>query len=192
MIFLSNDVWEIRNTTNKGRGLFAKQTILKGTIIGDYLGKVIHPMKAIIDDEHFYLMYYHDRAAIMPNLAKPGVHLLNHACVPNCALYIYKGHTLAFALKPITAGEELTIHYLLAPQSEFCNPCKHICHCGQTKCTKTMHLSKERYDLWRTIYEKQSKETKRARIRYEKELPKLENYPSIPPKYSNQVAKLFI
>jgi len=192
MILLTDDIWEVKTTKEKGRGLFAKKPISQGTIIGDYIGTVLHPMKALIDDENFYLMYYHDKAAIMPDIEKPGVHLLNHACIPNCKLYIYKGHTLAFALKQIAPGEELTIHYLLAPKTEFCNPCKHMCRCGQANCTGSMHLSKEKYDIWRTIYEKQSKETKRERIRYGKTLPLLSFYPKkISKEYIKQVTNLF-
>lgn len=188
MIFLPNNAWEVRTAPNKGRGLFAKQTIQQGTIIGDYIGKVIHPRDAIVDEEHFYLMYYHDRAAISPDLTKPGVHLLNNACIPNCSLYIYKGHTLAFALKDISSGEELTIRYLLAPQNDFCNPCKHTCRCGNSRCVGTMHLDQETYTQWRELTEAQTKETRRARIRYGKELPLLDVYPKeIPKEYIQKV-----
>ena len=102
MILLASDYWEVRATPTKGQGLFAKKAIAKGTIIGDYLGIILHPRDAIVDENNFYLMYYHDRAAIAPDLTKPGVHLLNHSCRPNSAFYIYKGHTLAFALRQIS------------------------------------------------------------------------------------------
>ena len=177
MILLPSDYWEIRNTKKKGRGLFAKKEIPKGTIIGDYLGKVIHPRDAVVDEENFYLMYYHDSAAIVPEIDKPGVHLLNHSCVPNAWLFIYKGHTLAFALRQILKGEELTIPYLLSPKDEFCKPCLHVCKCGHLRCNKTMHLSKDKYDSWRKFNDKWTKITKRERIRYGKDLPLLPIYP---------------
>src|ERR1035437_4362700 len=139
MILLLDKYWEIKNTKNKGRGIFAKIDIPQGLIIGDYIGKVIHPKDAVVDEENFYLMYYHDTAAISPDLKQPGIHLLNHSCVPNAWLYIYKGHTLAFALKKISKGEELTIPYLLSPIDEFCAPCLHVCKCGDLQCTGTMH-----------------------------------------------------
>src|ERR1035437_4421969 len=120
MILLANDYWEIRKTIKKGRGIFTKKDIPKGAIIGDYIGKVIHPRDAVVDEENFYLMYYHDYAVIAPDLEKPGIHLLNHSCVPNVWLSIYQGHTLAFALDKIPKGEELTIPYLLSPKDEFC------------------------------------------------------------------------
>jgi hypothetical protein len=188
MILLPNDYWEIKETKNKGRGIFAKKEISKGTIIGDYLGRIVHPKDAIVDEENFYLMYYHDKAAIAPDLKQPGVHLLNHSCVPNAWLYTYSGHTLAFALKDIARKTEITIPYLLSPKDEFCNPCPHVCECNDAHCTKNMHLTKDEYDKWRKLNEKWAKKTKRERIRYGKELPHLSNYPkTIPNEYIEEV-----
>jgi hypothetical protein len=192
MILLSSEYWEIRNTKRKGRGLFAKKDISKGSVIGDYIGKIIHPLDAVVDEENFYLMYYHNRAVISPDLRKPGVHLLNHSCVPNAWLYTYKGHTLAFALKKIFKGEELTIPYLLSPKDKFCEPCLHICKCGNLQCSGTMHLSKERYDKWKEFNEKWARKTKRERIRYGKILPRLLSYPkTISNDYINGINQLF-
>ena len=192
MILLSDEYWEIKNTKSKGRGVFAKKDISKGTVIGDYIGEVMRPEEAMIDEENFYLMYYHDHAVISPDLEKPGVHILNHSCVPNCWLYIYKGHTLAFALEKISKVEEITIPYLLSPKDSFCNPCLHICKCGNVECSGTMHLSKERYDKWREFNEKWAKKTKRERISFGKELPQLSSYPKrIPEDYIKEVKKIF-
>lgn len=192
MILLPDGYWEIKNTSHKGRGLFAKKDILKGTIIGDYIGTVIHPQDTVEDAENFYVMYYHDHASILPDLQKPGVYLLNHSCFPNSWLYIYKGHTLVFARQHIFKGEELTISYLLPPKDTFCSPCLHICTCGNAQCAKTMHLSKEQYETWRRLTEKQAKQTKRARIRYGKELPALSSYPKkIPGDYIKEVNTVF-
>lgn len=190
MILVSDDYWEIRNTKRKGRGLFSKKDIPKGSVIGDYIGKIIHPKDAVVDEENFYLMYYHDTAAISPDLEKPGVHLLNHSCIPNTFLYIYKGHTLVFALRKISKGEELTTPYLLAPKDKSCEPCPHICRCENLECSGTMHLSKEKYDKWGKFSEKWAKKTKRERIRHGKELPPLSLYPKkIPEEYIKGVNK---
>lgn len=191
MILLSDAYWEIKDTKDKGRGLFAKMNISKGSVIGDYIGKILHPRNAVVDEENFYLMYYHDRAVISPDLEKPGVHLLNHSCSPNSWLYIYKGHTLAFALRHLPSGEELTIPYLLSPKDKFCEPCLHICKCGNAKCSGTMHLSKKTYTKWRKLTDAQAKETKKERVRYGKELPLLSSYPKkIPGDYIRKVNKL--
>lgn len=187
MQLLPDTYWEIRETKHKGRGLFVKKDIPAGSIIGDYVGTVLRPQDALVDEENFYLMYYHDYAVIAPDLTKPGVHLLNHACVPNAWLYTYKGHTLAFALRQISKGEEITISYLLSPKDTFCKDCVHLCTCGNKQCSKTMHLSKEKYKIWKELNEQWTKKTKKQRIIYGKELPLLSSYPKIPKEYIRQI-----
>jgi|SRR3989344_702539 len=192
MILLPDTYWEIRNTSKKGLGVFAKKPILKGSVIGDYRGKVLRPQDAIVDENNFYLMYYHDQAVITPDLEKPGVHLLNHSCVPNTFLYIYKGHSLAFTRRNIAGGEEITISYLLSPKDSSCKPCQHICTCGDVSCTKTMHLSKEKYNRWRTFIDVQAKKTKKERIQYGKDLSLLSSYPKkVPTEYIEEINTLF-
>jgi len=193
MILIKENSWEVKNTKQKGRGIFSKKEIEKGTVIGDYLGIVIHPKDAVIDEENFYLMYYHDFALISPDLKKPGVHLLNHSCNPNSFLYTYKGHTLAFALRKIEKNEEMTIPYLLSPKDEFCSPCMHVCKCADAKCSGTMHLSKETYTKWRLLNDQWAKKTRRQKVTYGKELPPLQSYPKlIPEDYIDQVTQLFM
>ncbi len=193
MFLIPKDFWEVRKVKGKGQGVFALEDVPKGLVIGDYLGKVLRPEEALIDEKNFYLMYYHDHAVISPDLKKVGPHLINHSCVPNSFLYIYKGHTLVFALRKILKGEELTIPYLLPPIEEYCDSCLHFCRCGSLNCKKTMHMSKEKYNYWRKITDRQSKETKKERIRYGKELKALFDYPKkIPKDYISEIEKLFI
>lgn len=183
MILLSEDFWEIKKTKKKGRGIFAKKDVLPGIVIGDYIGKVIKTAENEIDEQNgLYLMYYHDYASIYPtNPQAPGIHLINHSCTPNSWIYIYKGHTLFFTLRHIFKGEELTASYLLSSLDSTCNPCIHECFCGSKYCLKTMHLPLERFKKWSKFNEMQSKQTKRARIRYGYNLPKLDSYPKTIP-----------
>lgn len=184
MFLIPRDYWTVRTTKKKGRGIFAKKDIKAGTIIGDYLGKVVKGSSDEIDeDAGLYLMYYHDRACIYPEHKSVGIHLLNNSCTPNCWMYTYRGHTLFFTLRDVFKGEELTISYLLDP-IDTCKPCIHQCSCGSDFCEGTMHLPKERYDKWADFHEKEDAATKRVRIRYGKELPKLDNYPKeVPDKH---------
>lgn len=180
MFFLKDSEWETKKTEKKGRGVFTKVDIEPGTIIGDYLGQVVHPAdEATIQDEAcFYLMYYHDRASIFPDLKKPGIYLINHSCIPNVWMYTYRGHTLFFATRKIFKGEELLVNYLLSPLDESCKPCEHMCHCGTILCHSTMHLTEKKYDLWSEFHDKEMGETKRERIRYKTMLPPLDKYPN--------------
>lgn len=190
MFLLSHSYWEIQITEKKGRGVFAKKKISKGTVIGDFIGLVVKPWEVDIDENNFYLMYYHDKAVVSPDEKTPGVHYLNHSCTPNAWLYIFKGHTLVFALSDISKGEELTISYLLSPKI-YCKNCVHICHCKSETCSGTMHTPEVRFETWREITQQQSREMKRERIRYGKKLRTLMNYPKkIPKKYIATVSLL--
>ena len=81
MFLIPSNFWEIRETKNKGRGVFAKKPIPTGTIIGDYVGKLIQLNDVDFDKEkkNLYLMYYNDEIGIYPDLKKPGVYLINHS-----------------------------------------------------------------------------------------------------------------
>lgn len=178
MILLPETSWEVRDTQIKGRGLFTLAPIKQGTVIGDYTGTVMHTIDALKeDDTNFYLMYYSDRASIYPeDINAPGLHTVNHSCVPNCWMYLYRGHTLFFAVRDIEAGEEITVHYLLAPDPN-CIPCSHVCKCGAEKCTGTMHLSVEKYQEWEGVEKWMRNQTKPVPIRYGHVLKPLTSYP---------------
>lgn len=191
MFLLSPDFWEIRKTEKKGKGVFAKKDIIPGTIIGDYLGKLIHKDEEDTYEKKFgfYAMYYHERASIFPDPKQPGIHLINHSCAPNCFMYTYQGHTLYFALRYIFAGEELTVSYLVSPLDEDCRPCTHACHCGSEFCTNTMHMTTAYYDLW-TAYDGTHMEgVKLPRVTYGESLTTLPSYPKQIP--DNDVYPLF-
>lgn len=183
MFLLTNDYWQIKKTKAKGLGVFAKKEIMAGTIIGDYLGKVIKTAEYDLDKdkEGLFLMYLTDQTSIYPNLKKPGIHLINHSCTPNCWIYTHKGHTLFFALRDINSGEELTISYLLSPKDETCKNCPHTCKCSSKSCTGTMHLSKEKYEKWQKFQIGQKRKTKTTKAIIGKNLPKLRSYPKTIP-----------
>lgn len=182
MFLIPDNAWEVKNSYQKGKGVFAKKDISGGTIIGDYLGKII-PIEE--DDEnnkdHFYAMYYSDAVLIAPDPKNNGIHLLNHSCAPNCWMYTYKGHTLYFALRHIFPGEELTVSYLLSPLDEGCKPCTHLCQCGSPVCFQTMHLSQKKYDEWDLFHEKEEKKTKPEEVVCGQDLQRLHSYPTTIP-----------
>lgn len=179
MFLLTNDFWKIKKTKSKGLGVFAKKKIKAGTIIGDYLGKVINIAEYDLDRDKngLFLMYYSDQAGIYPDTKKPGLHLVNHACRPNCWMYIYHGHILFFARQEIEPDEELTIAYLLSPKDDMCNPCTHVCMCGSDNCTGTMHLSPDKYKKWQAFQNLEKKKTRTVKVKFGKNLPKLNHYP---------------
>lgn len=191
MFLIPASSWEIKEVPGHGRGAFAKKDIPAGTIIGDYLGRVIHPEEEddVEKGDHFYLMYYHDYASIYPEVKKPGIHILNHSCTPNVWMYTYKGHTLYFAIRHIFPGEQLTVSYLLSPEDKECKPCTHLCSCGAIFCFQTMHLSERRYNEWAEVHDAQEKKTKRERVKFGELLQPLKEYPKSLP--DNPIYTLF-
>lgn len=192
MFLLKEDYWNVRKTRDKGRGVFAGKPIPAGTIIGDYIGKLVKLKNVDFDKEKekLYLMYYDDEKGIYPDLKKPGVHLLNHSCSPNCWIYKFKEHTLVFASKDITVGEELTISYLLPPKTD-CKNCTHRCFCKSETCTKSMHLNEKKYKKWRNFQDKEEKKVRLERIKNEKTLKLLSKYPKfVPDSYIEKINKL--
>lgn len=184
MFLLKRNYWQIKKTKVKGYGVFAKIEIAAGTIIGDYLGKVLKTAEYDLDSDKngLYLMFFTDQASIYPDLNTPGIHLLNHSCKPNCWIYTYKDHTLFFTLRKINSKEELTISYLLAPKRKSCIlSCLHICRCGSKNCTGTMHLSEEKYQLWQDFQDKENKSNEKVKVVFNKNLPKLPSYPKLIP-----------
>lgn len=179
MFLLKKGDWEIKKTKEKGWGVFSKTEIAAGTVIADYLGRVIKTAEYDLkqDKKGLYLMHYTDYASIYPDLSRPGPHLINHSCTPNCWIYVYRGHTLFFALKNINPGEEFTIAYLLGPDDGSCNPCAHVCKCDSIKCTGSMHLSKDKYERWQQFQNTEKKKTKVAKFIFNKNLPVLSSYP---------------
>ncbi|CAN5292784.1 SET domain-containing protein-lysine N-methyltransferase [soil metagenome] len=181
MIFLSKDSYQVRNTEEKGRGLFATKKIKAGIIVGDYLGKIIKTKDYDFskDKDGVYLMYYSDYASICPSdLNSTDLHLINHSCNPNCFMQTYKGHTLFITLRKISANEELTVSYKFAPRSKLDDPCPHMCKCGFEKCTGTMHLTEKEYIKWRKFSEKEYRKYKLPKIKYGEELAPLKKYPN--------------
>lgn len=193
MFLIPKSFWEIRETKKKGRGVFANKPIKAGAVIGDYVGKLVRLEDVDYDKEKkkLFLMYYNDNTGIYPDLNKPGVHLLNHSCSPNCFIYKYKDRTLIFALCDIQKEEELTIHYLLPPKMSF-NKCPHVCFCRSKNCTGLMHLSEEKYKIWQDFQKKQKTVVSKKSIK-EGVLKPLSNYPkSVPNSYITKVNKLGI
>lgn len=178
MFLLDESYWHVQSTPTMGRGVFAKRAIQAGQVIGDYIGTVLRTQEYDLasDARGLYLMYLTDDLSLYPNLHTPGIHLLNHSCAPNCWMYMYQGHTLFFAISPIRAGEQLTIHYLLNPKEDGCPDCIHDCLCQSSNCTGTMHLSPTAYSLWQTFQNKHPSTLVREPV-VGRVFPTLEEYP---------------
>lgn len=178
MFLIPRNQFQIRKVKNKGRGVFVLSSIEAGTVIGDYLGRVIKAGQEKESDKGLYYLWLNDKATISPDPKKIGVHLMNNSCSPNCAMYPHKGHTLIFATRKVFPGEELTFSYLLDPPPDE-GPCTDNCFCGSPICSGTMHVSQEISDKWsKFVEQKQGKYFKqKIPVKFGEELPRLARYP---------------
>ncbi len=163
MFLLEKDFFEIRKTKKKGRGVFARKHIPAGTLIGDYIGRVVSDDEAEILEEKYgqgcySFEYIGEDVSLFPvDLKKPGVHLINHSCAANCNISDFGGHNIFFALRHIFPGEELTFDYEFDPESE---GSVSYCFCDSPFCRGTMYARVDKQNLKKknkTVKKKEAK-----------------------------------
>lgn len=186
MLILSEDYWYVKDTPQKGRGVFVKKEIPGGTVIGDYLGTLL-PTKEENKTGPTYAMTYNELAIIVPpNPAAIGVHSVNHSCMPNCDTFPYKGHVLLFALRKIFLGEELSYVYLIDPPPEGNKPVlMHPCRCGSLICHGTMNTTDQILKKTEEFIKKVESEeySHTLPVPFGQMLPPLKEYPHEIPDY---------
>lgn len=183
MFLISDSYYKIKSTKKKGQGAFAAKEIPAGTIIGDYLGRLVKD-EEIIElekkcDNACYSMDYNDNGlSIFPvDIKGKGIHLINHSCAPNLEAYFYYGHTLYFALRRILPGEELTIDYSFDTDGQNVKEFLHPCFCGSPLCRGTMYASEEKLRRFGSFCRQESKGQKFVTLKAGEILPPLEKYP---------------
>ncbi len=121
---------EIRQTNEKGAGMFATDFIPKGTTISYIDGPILFAKKESEIEPYarnhavpFHKFFYRN------GFNGTGTRL-NHSCDPNC--YI-KDLFFVTTMKDIEKDEELTYSYSLFCNSDWENP-EGACHCGANNC----------------------------------------------------------
>lgn len=179
MFLLSSDYWEVKMTSQKGRGIFAKKDIPAGTVIGDYIGKLV--LDRDYDEtqqDGLYSMYFNDDMSIVADKNAVGIHLINHSCSSNCAMFPYKGHEIFIALRHIFANEELTINYFLDPPEEN-HLCTDVCYCNSPICKGTWHTNTKISETFNTFIQKHNgKYMHDLPVKLGETIPMLSHYPS--------------
>lgn len=169
---------KVKSAKHKGRGVFTTRDIEAGTVVADYLGKLVRSGDVKEGKDGHYDMAYNETVSIIPDPKKIGAHLINHSCEPNCDTYPLKNHALIFALRKIFSGEELTYIYNLDPLDEKkCKPCRHSCRCGSVFCRGTLHLSVEENKRINAFNKKHDDKTDLP-VKYGCQLPPLSHYPA--------------
>src|SRR5205807_712912 len=116
-------------------GVFTTTPIRKGRRIVEYSGPRITPEEAdrlYENTSRTYLYGLEDGKTVIDGEGWGAY--LNHSCDPNCEVDEIKGRVWIFALRDISAGEELLWDYNLYDDED---PAP--CHCGATNCRGTMY-----------------------------------------------------
>lgn len=173
--------YTIKTLKKKGRGVFAARDIEPGTVIGDYLGTIMHPNKENEVRDGLYSMGAGEKYDVLGNPKIKGVHFINHSCANNCDVYPYQGHLLFFALRKIFKGEELSINYWLSPGDDEDITCdQHACYCGSKICKATMHDPGVNFEAWDKLVKKEFGPLyKKVPGKYGTQLKPLAQYPKI-------------
>jgi SET domain-containing protein len=126
---ISNKV-EIGDSVIDGRGMFAKERILKNEVVFIKGGRILKREQLFststinsylpIDDGYFL-------AAENPEEEAAIKLYNNHSCEPNCGL---RGEITFVAIRDIEAGEELTVDYAFIDNEDY----EFECACGSEKC----------------------------------------------------------
>ena len=127
---------EKRASAIEGRGLFAKQAIRKGEVVGvkggyiltraqrDQIGRELGPSEVQITEDLFM-------GPATKSQREGGMMHLNHSCEPNLGL---QGQVVFLSLRDIRADEELTFDYAMTDDE----PYEMKCRRGTPSCRGTI------------------------------------------------------
>jgi SET domain-containing protein len=128
----------IRRSQIHRSGLFADETIPARHLVVEYAGRRL-TWRQVLERERkrrakgaqtaTYLFNVNRFTFIDGSEAGSGAEFANHSCDPNLSTIALKNRPFYFSRKRINAGEELTLDYHFAPDSDLI-PCR----CGSPKC----------------------------------------------------------
>ncbi len=127
----------VKRSSSGGLGLFAVDSIKKGTFIIEYKGPILTNKEA---EEKCgrYLFQINSRKTIDGSSRDNIARYANHSCKGNCEIEIKKGRVFITALKNIKAGDELNYDYGEEYFDYFIKPHGCLCdHCAKKKEKKT-------------------------------------------------------
>ena len=123
---------EVRPSAIDGQGAFAAEAIPARRKIGEIRGQAVSVEEARIRatrSERIMIVELSPRRAIDFTHSADPMRYTNHSCQPNARLDIRQGRVEFYALRPIAAGEEITVDY---------GPTHHegrlACRCGAPNC----------------------------------------------------------
>lgn len=122
----------------EGKGVFATEPLQRGdTVLVLDTSRVVneeHPLRSAEGEEEDHLAYLAGGKVVL--LPEPERHL-NHSCDPNAYLRTVDDEVRLLARRPIQAGEEVTIDYLINTHGGS----SWRCRCGADRCRGQLETS---------------------------------------------------
>ncbi|MCZ2496877.1 SET domain-containing protein-lysine N-methyltransferase [Xylophilus sp. Kf1] len=138
---------QTRRSGVHGKGVFAVQDLAEGETLIEYVGEVVswqeaqdrHPHDPE-DPNHTFYFHVDDDRVIDANHGGNSSRWINHSCDPNCIADEVDGRIFIKALRPISAGEELSYDYGLIIEERYTPKLKaeYPCWCGAAHCRGTL------------------------------------------------------
>jgi SET domain-containing protein len=133
---------EVRESGVHGHGVYAMQSIAKGTRIIEYTGQRVSWEGAPNDedDPHTFNFGLDNGEVINPEIGGNDARWINHGCDPNCEAIEEDDRIFICAIRDIQAGEELFYDYALEIDEPITEESKKkfACHCRSPDCRGTM------------------------------------------------------
>lgn len=126
----------IRKSPINGKGCFALAHFPRARKIADYTGERISTAEANrrANRRLLRICAIDTRWSLDGSKGGNGTHYINHSCEPNSFMKILYGHIQFYALRDISAGEEITIDYQMTLHSD-----SKRCYCGAKSCRRTIN-----------------------------------------------------
>ncbi|EIF34924.1 SET domain-containing protein [Burkholderia sp. Ch1-1] len=136
----------VRRSSVHGKGVFAIRRLAAGERVLEYKGEITawrdavrrHRREGV--EGHTFLFGLSDGRVIDGSRGGNSARWLNHACAPNCETVEDGDRIFIHTLRPVDAGEELFIEYLLAiddPSDEEIRA-QYVCRCAAAGCRQSM------------------------------------------------------
>ena len=122
---------KVRSSRINGRGLFADANLPGRRKLGEISGELVRlpaARKKVEHSDKIYLIELSEREALECSTGN-SFRYLNHSCAANCYMRIIRNKVEVYTLRPVQAGEELTVNYGETPHRGGMR-----CACGATGC----------------------------------------------------------
>jgi len=147
-IATDRDFTVVKTSQVHGKGVFAKNTIPKGTRIFEYAGERVQKVNLAADLANgltslVYVMNLNETYAVDGERGGNDSRFINHSCDPNCEVLYFSGTPYIYAIQAIPEGDELNFDYKYGSEAdmEFTFEQKREwfpCNCGATNCRGTL------------------------------------------------------